>query len=195
MARSMYRLFNALAVLLLVGSAGCRQDMHDQPKYKPLRQSSFFADGRTSRQSIEGTVARGQLDADPVLFEGRNEDGSFVDRIPVPVDAALLNRGRERYNIYCSPCHDQTGSGRGMIVQRGYKQPPTFHSERLRTLPPGYFYNVIHNGFGVMPAYGEQVPSPDRWAIVSYIQALQRSQHAALTDVPEAERQKLRGAQ
>ena len=177
-----------VVVGLAMLNTGCRQDMHDQPKFQPFEGSSFFKDGRSARPPIDGTVARGQLDEDPVFFAGRMENGAFSDHIPVAVDRTLLDRGRERFNIYCSPCHDRAGSGRGMIVERGFKQPTSFHTERLRSLPPGYLFGVINNGFGVMPSYAAQVPPADCWAIVAYVRALQRSQHTVIADVPESER-------
>lgn len=164
--------------------------MHDQPKYKPLQGSSFFADGRASRPVVPGTVARGHLDDDPQLHSGRT-GLAYVEQFPIRVTRAVLERGRERYDIYCSPCHDRVGNGSGMIVRRGYRPPPSLHIERLRTAPPGYFFDVITNGFGVMPTYGAQIPPPDRWAIVAYLRGLQLSQRATIDDVPEGERQKL----
>ena len=178
-------LSHALTVLLLL-TAGCRQDMHDQPKYKPLKASAFFADGRDSRPLVADTVARGHLDDDALLHTGKT-GAAFAVEFPFPVTGDVLARGQERFNIYCSPCHDRTGSGDGMIVRRGYRRPPSFHIDRLRAAPPGYFFDVITHGFGVMPDYASQVPVNDRWAIVSYIRALQLSQHATLSDVPAAE--------
>ena len=170
----------AVALLLL---AGCRQDMHDQPKYQPLEESHFFKDGRASRPRIPGTVAHGHLDDDTLLVTGKN--GTAPSEVfPAPVTRATLERGHQRYDIYCSPCHDRAGTGRGMIVMRGYKQPPSFHDERLRSAAPGYFFDVISHGFGVMPSYAAQVPVDDRWAIAAYIRALQLSQHATLVEVP-----------
>lgn len=177
----------ALALLVL---GGCRQDMHDQRRYEPYEASDFFGDGRSIRPLVDGTVARGHLNEDEGFHTGR-EGANFVSDLPMEVDAAVLARGQERFNIYCSPCHDRVGHGRGMIVQRGYKQPQTFHSDRVRSLPAGYFVNAITNGFGVMPSYAQQVPPKDRWAIAAYIQALQFSQHASLDHVPAAERASL----
>ena len=176
----------ALAVLFPVVS-GCRNDMHDQPKYKPLAASSLFKDGRAARPLVPGTVARGHLDEDAALVTGRTDAG-YADTLPFPLTAKVLERGRERFNIYCSPCHDRVGGGGGMIVQRGYKRPSSFHVERLRGIPVGYFFEVATHGFGAMPSYATQVPARDRWAIAAYIRALQLSQHAALTDVPAGER-------
>ena len=179
-----------LCFLLL---AACRQDMHDQPKYKPYRESQFFDDHRDMRPVLPGTVARGHLDSDALLYTGK-VDGKFANELPVALSQSLLDRGQERYNIYCSPCHDRAGNGEGMIVQRGYRRPPSFHDERLRQSPVGYFFDVASNGFGVMPAYKAQVPTEDRWAIAAYIRALQLSQSATLADVPAAERKALDSA-
>jgi hypothetical protein len=157
--------------------------MHDQPRYEPLEASSFFADGRASRPLVPGTVARGQLRTDTHFYLGK-VDGALVDALPLPVTRPLLERGRERYDIYCSPCHDRLGSGQGMIVRRGFRRPPSLHIDRLREAPIGHFFDVISNGFGVMTDYAAQVTPPDRWAIAAYIRALQLSQHAQLADVP-----------
>jgi mono/diheme cytochrome c family protein len=170
--------------LSLVLLAGCRMDMHDQPKIKPYDASSFFADGRGARPLPAGTVARGRLDVDSWFYEGKTATGDLVALLPAPVSRADLERGRQRYDIYCSPCHDRTGGGNGMIVQRGYVQPTSFHADRLRSAPVGYFFNAITKGFGVMPSYAKQVPVADRWAIVAYIKALQLSQNARIGDVP-----------
>jgi cytochrome c553 len=184
----------ALVVPLLLLSA-CRQDMHDQPKYVPLRPSDFFADGRSARPIIDGTVARGHLDDDVLFYTGKGGDGKPSNQFPMPVTKALLLRGEQRFNIYCSPCHDRTGNGSGMIVRRGYRRPPTYHSDRLRQQPNGYVFDVITKGFGAMPDYAAQIPPSDRWAIVAYIRALQLSQQASVNDVPTAERGHLGGAQ
>ncbi len=170
--------------------AGCRQDMHDQPKYKPLAWSEFFDDQRAARPLVAGTIARGQLRADALLYTGKI-DGRLADLFPQPVTAQVMARGRERYDIFCSPCHGRTGEGDGMIVQRGFRRPPTFHQDRLRQVPVGYLFDVITNGFGAMPDYAAQVPVEDRWAIVAYFRALQRSHDATLADVPPAERPRL----
>ena len=183
----------ALVLSLAVLSA-CRQDMHDQPKYIPLRPSDFFADGRSARPLSEGTVARGYLDANVLLYTGKGADGKPSNEFPMPVTKELLLRGQQRFNIYCSPCHDRTGSGDGMIVRRGYRRPPTYHSDRLRQQPNGYFFDVITRGFGAMPDYAAQVQPEDRWAIVAYIRALQLSQQASINDVPAADRSQLGGA-
>jgi mono/diheme cytochrome c family protein len=171
----------------LLALAGCRQDMHDQPRYEPLGESTFFADGRSSRAPVDGTVPRGQLRNDPHLYTGK-VNGANATVFPFPVDERVMARGRERYDIYCSPCHARTGRGDGMVVQRGYREPPTLHSDRLRSEPPGHFFDVITNGFGAMPDYAAQIRPEDRWAIVAYIRALQLSGRAALADVPPAQR-------
>jgi hypothetical protein len=184
------RTCSVAALLLVALAAGCRQDMHDQPKYKPLKSSAFFEDGRDSRPLVADTVARGHLDDDALLYTGKTGT-AFATEFPFPITGAVLLRGQERFTIYCTPCHDRTGGGNGMIVRRGYRRPPSFHIDRLRAAPPGYFFDVITHGFGVMPDYSSQVPVNDRWAIVSYVRALQLSQHASLGDVPAAEKSKL----
>lgn len=185
----MRRAFLALAL----GAAcmpGCRQDMHDQPKIMPQAEARFFPDRRGGRPLVEGTRARSAPVAATPVLTGK-ENGQFVRQSPFPVTPVTLARGRERYDAFCSPCHDRVGGGEGMIVQRGYKQPPSFHIDRLRNEADGYFFNAITNGFGVMPNYAQQVPVADRWLIIQYIRALQLSQHASLDDVPEAERASL----
>ncbi len=172
-----------LALVGLVLTAGCRQDMHDQPKYRPLRSSAFFADGSSARPLVDGTIARGTLQEDAAFFTGK-VGNTAVKELPFPVDAHVLDRGQERYNIFCTPCHDSTGSGRGMVVQRGYRPPPSFHDERLRMADPGYYFDVMTNGFGAMPDYRMQLSARDRWAVVAYIRALQLSQHADKADIP-----------
>jgi Cytochrome C oxidase, cbb3-type, subunit III len=169
---------------------GCRLDMHLQPKYLPYEPTSFFADGRSERQPVPGTVARGQLRLDELFYSGR-ENGVVVDKFPFPITRADLDRGRERYNVYCSPCHDYTGSGRGMIVKRGFPQPPSYHIQRMRDAPVGHFYEVITNGFGAMYSYAARIEPADRWRIAAYIRVLQLSQNATIQDVPESDRQNL----
>jgi mono/diheme cytochrome c family protein len=178
-----------LAFVLLAASA-CRQDMHDQPKFIPLRESTFFADVRSARPLVEGTVARDHLRDDPLLYTGK-VDGTDSTVLPFPVDSTLMARGQERFNIYCSPCHGRTGMGDGMVVRRGYRHPPSLHDPRVRDAPVGHFFDVMTNGFGAMPDYAAQVPVRDRWAIAAYIRALQFSEHATVADVPEAERGRL----
>jgi hypothetical protein len=178
----------AVAIFLF----GCRLDMHIQPKYLPYAETDFFGDGRSERQPVPGTVARGQLRLDELFYSGR-ENGVVVDKFPFPITRADLERGRERFNIYCTPCHDYTGSGRGMIVQRGFPQPPSYHIHRLREAPVGHFYEVITDGFGVMYSYAARIEPADRWRIAAYIRVLQASQNAKIDDVPEADRPRLTG--
>jgi mono/diheme cytochrome c family protein len=178
----------ALTALLL---AACRQDMHNQAKLRPLKESRFFADGQAARMPPAGTVARGQLRADRALYEGIGAGEEFVTEIPLPVDLAFVRRGQERFNIFCAPCHGRLGDGGGMIVERGYKRPPSFHEERLRGSAAGYYFDVMRNGFGQMPAYASQIPVEDRWAIVAYIRALQLSQNARLIDLDTIDREAL----
>lgn len=180
----------ALVVLSLAGAA-CRQDMHDQPKYSPLEQSSFFADRRSARPVIPGTVARGQLRDDALLYAGRTEDDGPATSFPFPIDGARMERGQDTFNAFCSPCHGRTGDGDGLVVQRGYQRPPSLHEERVRTVPLGHLFDVITNGFGAMPDHAAQIKPEDRWAIVAYVQALQLSRSATIDDVPAAERRKL----
>jgi mono/diheme cytochrome c family protein len=172
----------ALAIVLV----GCRQDMHDQPRFKSLAKSDFYADQRSARNPVEGTVARGQLHEDVYFYTGKvgANPGNYL---PFAATADVVARGRERYNIYCAPCHSQVGDGKGMIVQRGFQAPPTLHQTRLRNAPLGYLFDVITNGFGAMPDYASQIPPRDRWAIVAYIKALQLSQSATAADVPSGQ--------
>jgi cytochrome c553 len=176
--------------LLPIFLAACQQQMADQPRYEPLSPSTFFGDARSARPLVEGTVARGQLRRDEHFYTGK-EQGRLVDTFPFPVTRSVLARGQERFNIFCSPCHDRIGNGQGMIVRRGYRAPPSYHVDRLRAAPLGHFFQVMTNGFGVMPDYAQQVSPEDRWAIVAYIRALQLSQHARLVDVPPEERSQL----
>jgi cytochrome c553 len=176
---------------LAAATTACRQDMHDQPKYIPLRPSSFFTDGRSARQLPEGAVARGHLADDTLLYTGKGPDGKPANQFPFPVTAQVIARGQERFNAFCTPCHDRTGSGNGMVVRRGFRHPPSYHIDRLREVPHGYIFDVITNGFGAMQDYSAQVPVEDRWAIVAYIRALQLSQHASVNDIPAAERAQL----
>jgi len=187
--------FTLGAILVaLASTTACRQDMHDQPKYIPLRPSSFFADGRSARAFPEGTVARGHLNDDTALYSGKGADGKPLDTFPFPVTKAVIERGQDRFNVYCTPCHDHTGYGNGMIVRRGYRHPPSYHTDRLRRVPNGYIYDVITSGFGAMPDYAAQIEPRDRWAIVAYVRALQLSQQATVNDVPESERGRIEAA-
>jgi mono/diheme cytochrome c family protein len=177
------------ATAVLVGA--CRQDMQDQPRIKPLAENDFFANRSGARQLPEGTVARGQLHADKALYSGRAADDSLLTALPFPLTRAVLDRGHERFNIFCSPCHGRTGMGDGMVVKRGYKQPPSYHVDRLRMAPVGYFFFVMSNGFGVMPSYAAQIPVEDRWAIAAYVRTLQLSQHFDASRLTPEERARL----
>lgn len=171
------------AALLALFGAGCRQDMHNQPKYIPLRGSEFFDDGRSARPLVNGAVARGRLREDAALYTGK-AGGRALDAFPFPITREALKRGQERFNIYCTPCHDYLGTGLGMAVRRGFRRPPSFHTDRLRQLPPGEIFDVITNGFGAMPNYALQIEPRDRWAVAAYIRVLQYSQNANVADVP-----------
>ena len=179
-----------VAGLALVAAAGCRQNMHNQHKVKTYGASDFFVDGQGARPLPAHTVARGDL-REGFAYTGLDDGGKPVAQMPFPVTRELLLRGQDRFNVYCSPCHDRTGNGRGMIVRRGYKQPTSYHIDRLRSAPVGYFVNVITEGYGVMPSYAPQVPVADRWAIAAYIRVLQYSQNASLADLPPADRQRV----
>ena len=185
----MVKLRIVLGLLTLLILVGCRNDMHDQPRFKPLAKNDFFADMRASRAPVENTVARGQLNEDTYFYTGKigSNPGDYMPA-EVPVNQATLERGRERYDIYCAPCHARMGDGNGMVPQRGYRHPPTFHQDRLRKAPLGYFFDVITNGFGAMPDYASQIAPRDRWAIVAYIRALQLSQDATAADVPAGQK-------
>ena len=174
----------------LVALVGCQQKMAEQPRYEPLAPSTFFPDGRSSRPLVPGTVARGQLQTDEQFYTGQS-GGRPADTFPSPVTRQVLERGQERYDIYCSPCHGRLGTGDGMIVRRGLCCPPSFHLDRLREAPVGHFFDVITHGFGAMASYAAQVPPADRWAITAYIRALQLSQRTALVDLPPEERGKV----
>ena len=180
--------------LLLTTSCSWQQQMADQPRYDPLEKSEFFSDGLASRQLVANTVARGQLKEDEQLYTGK-VNGEYAQTFPFPVTQEVLERGQERYNIYCAPCHSELGDGKGMIVQRGFPQPTSFHTDRLREAAPGYYFDVMTNGFGVMYSYASRVKPEDRWAIVAYIRALQLSQNATLEDVPADQRLELEATQ
>ena len=179
----MAKLRIAMGLLALAILIGCRNDMHDQPRFKPLAKSDFYEDLRASRAPVEGTIARGQLHEDTYFYTGKigANPGDYMPA-EVPVNEATLERGRERFNIYCAPCHSRVGDGNGMIPQRGYRHPPTYHQDRLRKAPLGYFFDVMTNGFGAMPDYAMQITPEDRWKIVAYIRALQLSQNATSAD-------------
>jgi hypothetical protein len=183
-----FRKFLGASVLLVVGLlAACRIDMHVQPRINPLAKSDFFTDQRSARPPVEGTVARGHLHEDSYFYTGKigNNPG---DAMPFPLTKDVLERGRERYNIYCAPCHARVGDGNGFIPSRGFtRKPPSFHEQRLQKAPLGYFFDVMTNGFGIMPDYASQIPARDRWDIVAYIRALQLSQNATKADVPSGQ--------
>lgn len=180
-----------LAAMALAASGCDMLDMYDQPRYEPLEASEFFADGGSARPLVEGTIPRGWLREDEALYTGKVE-GQFVSKPPLPVDRALLQRGQERFNIYCSVCHSRTGDGDGMIVRRGFRRPPSFvTTERLLEAPAGHFFDVMTNGIGAMPSYASRISPEDRWAIVAYIRALQLAQNARLEDAPPEKRAEL----
>lgn len=223
MQSSIFNLRSSILVLAALAFSGCRQDMHNQPKYRPQRpieQIGSINDGTSARPQVEGTVARDQLRDDVEFYTGKLRSAQtsgqtstqapttqtpsspadqnaaptyqgFVTDFPMPITAADLDRGQERFNIYCSVCHGRVGDGSGMIVKRGFRRPPSFHDERLRNAPIGYFFDVETNGFGAMPDYASQIPPEDRWRIIAYIRALQLSQRAAFADVPASDRGKL----
>ena len=167
-------------------------NMFEQPKYKAQSEGDFFPDGSAMRQPVAGTVAADSLLGDNAFYRGRDEHDSLLVLSPVPTTIQLLKRGQERYNIYCSPCHGQTGDGKGIMIQRGYLPPPSYHDDRLRKATDGYLFYVISNGVRNMPSYRHQVPAADRWAIVAYLRALQRSQNASIDDVPPEMRQSIK---
>ena len=188
-------LLRALVITLAaLTTTACRQDMHDAPRYDPLEASTFFPDGQAARPFVVNTVARGQLREDDHLYRGR-VDGELANVFPMAVTAAVMARGQERFNVFCSPCHGPTGAGNGMIVQRGFRAPPSMHEERLRSAPVGYYFDVMTNGFGAMQDYAAQVPVADRWAIAAYIRAIQLSRTATVADVPADRRAELERAQ
>ena len=178
------------AGLVLLAGLGCRQDMHDAPRYESYEASALFPDERASRNPPSGTVARGWLREDEALYTGKL-NGQTVEAVPFAITHADLKRGQERFNIYCSPCHGRLGDGQGMVVQRGLRQAASYHQDRLRQERIGYFFDVITNGFGAMQGYAEQVPVRDRWLIASYVRALQFSQNASVNDVPADRRGEL----
>jgi hypothetical protein len=224
---------NAAIFAALLPLTGCRQDMHDQPAYRPLARSGFFNDGRSARPVVEGTIARGQLRADRAYYTGRTgqpvaqqparsgrpstpaappqaaaakagESASdvfaasfaadLVKEFPTPVTRETIQRGRERFEMFCTPCHGYTGYGNGIIVQRGLNPPPSYHIDRLRQAPVGHFFDVMTNGYGAMYSYAQRVSVADRWAIIAYIRALQASQSGTLADVPAERRSALEQA-
>lgn len=167
-------------------------NMDNQEKYKAQSESKFFADGSTMRAPVAGTVARGQLFDDPVYNTGKDARGKFVKKAPIEVNYDIIKRGQERYNIYCAPCHSRLGDGQGILIKRGYIPPPTFHQDRLRQMTDGEMFGIVTNGVRNMPSYARQIPVADRWAIITFLRALQRSHNAALSDVPPDQRDALR---
>src|ERR1700736_4900795 len=184
-AKDLARVACALGLLTIVSLLSpCRPAMHAQPRQNPLSRSDFFTDQRSARPPVEGTVARGQLHEDSYFYTGKIGSNPG-DAMPFPVTKDVLERGRERYNIYCAPCHSRVGDGNGFVPSRGFaRKPPSFHDQRLQKSPLGYFFDVMTNGFGIMPDYASQIPPRDRWNIVAYIRALQLSQNATKADVP-----------
>jgi mono/diheme cytochrome c family protein len=207
----------ALVFSWLFLTAGCQQEMARQPKYKPLQESEFFSDHRSARPLISGVVPRGYLRDDAFLYSGVEDTNvnpawisalvgthnilnalaltapnpQAVDEFPFPITEEVMIRGQERYNIYCAVCHDRVGTGNGRIVQRGYLKPPSYHTDRLRKMPAGHYFEVITRGNGAMPDYATQIPPRDRWAIIAYVRALQESQNASIDEVPADVRSKL----
>ena len=184
-----------LAIRLLLAAAAltltaCRRDMQDEPRYKPLAGSDFFADHRSARPQVEGTVARGHLRIDEARYTGKL-DGEDIDQFPIPISRADIERGRTRFNIYCTPCHGYIGDGNGMVVLRGYRQAASVYSDKLMKAKGGHFFDVVTNGFGAMPSYASRIDPDDRWRVIAYIRALQFSESASLADVPAAQRQNL----
>jgi len=178
----------AIVVTAAAALGACRQDMHDAPRYEPLEASAFFTDASSARTPVANTVSRNPLaDSDELLYTGK-VNGVLANEFPMPITAAVLARGQERFNIFCAPCHGRTGQGDGMIVQRGMRKPPSFMEDRLRNAAAGYFFDVMTHGFGAMQDYAAQIPVEDRWAIVAYERALQFSQHAEIGDVPDDRR-------
>ncbi len=183
--------------LLLLGLAfflvGCAQKMADQPRYSPLDPSDFFPNGQSARPLVPDTVSRNAMPAGTPLDTGRSANGKYLTTFPIQVTRDLIARGQDRYDIYCTPCHDRVGTGNGMIVQRGYTKPPSFQTDNLRKVPVGQIFEAISLGFGQMPSYAIQIPVNDRWAIVAYVRALQLSQNTPLSDLSPTEQQSMQG--
>jgi hypothetical protein len=193
------RWFAAVLGMTLAVLPGCRSEMYDQPRYKPYQASGFFADGTSARPLVAGTVPR--LDprvrgkAPALLFETGKTADKLAETLPFPVDRSVLERGQERFRIFCTPCHGELGDGRGMIVRRGFNPPPSYHTDELRKEPVGHFFDVMTRGFGTMYSYASRIPARDRWAIAAYIRALQVSQHALAADLTPEDRSQLQGVQ
>ncbi len=181
-------------LLGLVVLSGCTMTMRDQPRVDPYQPAEFFGNEKSALPPVEDTVPYGMANTDDALYTGQ-VDGQYVEEFPFLITKEGLEYGRQRYDIYCAPCHGYAGEGDGMVVQRGFKQPPSFHQDRLREAPPGYFYYAIANGFGSMPSYANRIPVHDRWLIVAYIKALQLSQHAPVTELPPEDVAKLEATQ
>ena len=173
-------------------AGGCREEMRNDARLKPLQEDPFFADRNSSRPLVPNTVPRGEADLDDFFYQGEM-NGKLVRGFPSPITKQELERGRDRFNIYCAVCHGPTGEGDGMIVQRGFPQPPSFHEPRLRDAPEGHFVHVITHGYGVMYPYADRIRPEDRWAIVAYIRALQLSRNSTLNDVPPDQKARLSG--
>lgn len=187
---SAYIRLGIIGLICVTVLSSCRQDMHDQPRPEPYEVSNFFEDQRASRPLVEGTIARGQLRLDDHLYTGK-VNGELVTTFPFAVTMDVMRRGQERFNIFCSPCHGLTGDGKGMIVQRGFRAPESYHSQRLRDMPVGHFFDVMTNGLGAMYSYEGRVSPRDRWAIAAYIRSLQLSQGATLKDLPSRDQQRI----
>ena len=186
----------ALLVVVVAALGGCKNQLYGaqlmrfQPRFDPLEENTFFEDGRSARPLVADTVARGQLRVDEQLYTGHIA-GDYATDYPMPITREVLERGQQRFNVFCAPCHSQLGDGQGMVVQRGFKQPPSFHTDRLRNAPPGYFFDVMTNGFGTMYSYKSRIKAEDRWAIAAYIHALQLSQHANVSALPAEDVQQI----
>ncbi len=185
-----HKLFVSAGAMLFLTLAACRQDMHNQPRYKPLADSDFFADHRSARPMVEGTVARGYLRIDEARYTGKI-DGTEIDQFPIPIAKADIERGQTRFNIYCTPCHSRVGDGNGMVVLRGFRQAASFYTDKLERAPVGHYFDVISNGFGAMPSYASRIQPDDRWRLIAYIRALQLSESANVSEVPADQRQSL----
>lgn len=193
---SRHRKGTVLRVLVLgtLGFIGCRSEMYDQPRYDTYEPSAFFPDGFSARPLVAGTVARGWARSDEHLYYGQ-EDGQLATTFPFPVDEGVLERGRDQFTVFCSPCHGGVGDGQGMIVQRGMPKPPSLHEQRLREIPVGHLFDVISRGYGAMYSYAHRIKPQDRWAVVAYIKALQLSQNAPIDSLDEADRQRVEQSQ
>lgn len=183
-----------LTSVAIFAIAGCRQQMADQPHQRPLEPSNFFDDGMASRPVEPGTVARAGKEQNGLRFHSK-VDGTLVDTFPFEVTMEVLARGQERYEIFCSPCHDRLGTGQGMIVRRGFTPARSFHDPRLRDAPAGHFFEVMTQGFGQMPSYANQLSEQDRWAVIAYIRALQFSRNVRLDQLPPEDRAKMKATQ